>query len=275
MRFLLEPEPTTDLDALTETARAAHACGLDGVLLRQSPALASPLMAASALAARVGEIRLAVEVDVGDRHPFELAEEVAVVDLTSGGRLLVVARPAPGAADVYDEALDLLRTALAARPFRFEGRRWRVPALLEQNEHGLDTHVRLMPAPAQWRLEVWGADAGRDAALARSLGYLAEADDDPAELGAAYARSADAFGPAAIGAVRARRERLDTPQDLVVRLRDGREAFGQDCAVVPGGAGAAHVLGTYVGPRVQLNRLPPGLEEHWQSTALVESGGAA
>ena len=266
MRFLLELEPSTDLDALTASAEAAQDAGLDGVLLRQSEALATPLVAAAALAARVREAHLAVELDLGDRHPLELAEEAAVVDLSSAGRLLLVARPAPGAEEHYGEALDLLRTALAARPFRFEGRRWRVPADLPQNEHRIDTHVRLMPAPAQLRLAVWGAGAGRDEALRRGLGYLAPAAADAAELGAAYARAEAALGPALIGAPRARRERLDAPAELVARLRAGRAAFGQDVAVVAGGAGTADVLARAVSPRVQLNRLPDGLEAFWDAS---------
>ena len=66
-------------------------------------------MLAAALAGRVPDLILAVEVEIGDRHPFELAEEVAVVDLASGGRLVVAARPAPGAGEDYGEALDLVR----------------------------------------------------------------------------------------------------------------------------------------------------------------------
>ena len=160
MRLLLEPEPDTDLDALTAQARAAHAAGLDGILLRQTRSVPVPLIVAAALAGRVDDLLLAVEVDVGDRHPFELAEEVAVVDLASAGRLVLIARPAEGAEDDYGEALDLLRTALTARPFRFEGRRWRVPAELPENVHDLETHVRLMPAPAQVRSRDLGRRVG-------------------------------------------------------------------------------------------------------------------
>lgn len=265
MRLLLEPPIDTDLDALTAQARAAHTAGLDGLLLRQTRSVPVPLIVAAALAGRVDDLLLAVEVDVGDRHPFELAEEVAVVDLASAGRLVLVARPAEGAEDVYGEALDLLRTALTPRPFRFEGRRWHVPAELPENVHNLETHIRLMPAPAQVCLQVWGSGAGRDAALARGLGYLAEADADPDELGRAHARAAAALGPAAIGAPRARREALSDPDSLVTRLRAGREAFGQDWAVVSGGPEEARALGTKVRPRVQLHQLNPALERLWEA----------
>jgi alkanesulfonate monooxygenase SsuD/methylene tetrahydromethanopterin reductase-like flavin-dependent oxidoreductase (luciferase family) len=272
MRFLLELEPGTDLDALAAGARAAHAAGLDGVLLRESAELPAPLIAAAALAARTPDVLLAVEVGLGVRHPFEIAEEAAVTDLASGGRLILVARPAGGQAprrdtvsrggawplcgEDYAEALDLVRAALTPRPFRFEGRRWKVPANLAENVHGLEERVRMMPAPAQVRLELWGSGAGRDAALARGLGHLADADADPAELAAAH----EAAGPSGLGAPRARRETLGDADELVARLRAGREAFGQDWAVV---TGDAHVLGTRVRPRVQLHRLNAKLEELW------------
>lgn len=265
MRLLLEPEPDTDLDALTAQARAAHAAGLDGILLRQTRSVPVPLIVAAALAGRIDDLLLAVEVNVGDRHPFELAEEIAVVDLASGGRLVLVARPAEGTEEEYGEALDLLRTALTARPFRFEGRRWRVPAELPENVHNLETHIRLMPEPAQVRLEIWGSGTGRDAALERGLGYLADADADPDELGRAHERAAAALGPAAIGAPRARREALSDSDALVTRLRAGREAFGQDWAVVSGGSKEAASLGTEVRPRVQLHTLNPVLERHWKA----------
>jgi alkanesulfonate monooxygenase SsuD/methylene tetrahydromethanopterin reductase-like flavin-dependent oxidoreductase (luciferase family) len=264
MRLLLAPEPDADLDALTAQAQSARAAGLDGILLRQTRSVPVPLIVAAALAGRIDDLLLAVEVDIGDRHPFELAEEVAVVDLASAGRLVLVARPAEGAEEEYGEALDLLRTALTARPFRFEGRRWRVPAELPENVHNLETHIRLMPAPAQVRLEIWGAGAGRDAALERGLGYLADADVDPEELGRAHQRAATALGPAAIGAPRARRESLGDSAALVARLRAGREAFGQDWAVVDGGSEEATALGTEVRPRVQLHRLNPAIERLWE-----------
>jgi alkanesulfonate monooxygenase SsuD/methylene tetrahydromethanopterin reductase-like flavin-dependent oxidoreductase (luciferase family) len=267
MRLLLEISLDADLDTLSDHARAAHEAGLDGIMLTQSASSPVPLIVAAALAGRVADLLLVVEVEVGERHPFELAEEVAVVDLVCGGRLVLVTRPAPGAEEHYGEALDLMRTALTARPFRFEGRRWRVPAGLPENVHELEDRVRLTPAPAQVRCEIWGAGSGREAALERGLGYLAGSRDDPAELGEAYERAASVLGPAALGAPRARREILLDAGALVHRLHEGRDSFGQDWAVVAGGPQQAAQLGTRVRPRVQLQRLNPRVEELWEASA--------
>lgn len=256
MRFLLEHPAPGGLDDLAALAAAAHRAGLDGVLV-------GDLVTAAAVAARVDEVLVAAEVGLGARHPLELAEEAAVVDLAAGGRLILVARPAAGAEQRYAEALDVIRHACAARPFRFEGEHYRVPANLPQNVDRPERRVRMTPAPAQPRLEIWGAGAGRAAALERGLGYLAEAADDPAGLGAAWA--AAERSPATIGAPRARREPLLPSPELVERLRAGRKAFGQDWAVVAAGPEAAEELGSVVRPRVQIDELTPGLEEFWDA----------
>ena len=118
---------------------------------------AGALVSAAAVAARVDEVLVAAEVVVGARHPVEIAEEAAVTDLGSGGRLVLVARPAGGEPGRYAESLDVVRHALAAKPFRFEGEHWRVPANLPENVDQPEERVRVTPAPAQPRLEVWGA----------------------------------------------------------------------------------------------------------------------
>jgi alkanesulfonate monooxygenase SsuD/methylene tetrahydromethanopterin reductase-like flavin-dependent oxidoreductase (luciferase family) len=264
MRLLLEPPADADLDDLTAAARAAHAAGLDGVLLRRSRWSPDPLVGAAALAGRVAEIRIATEIELGEEHPFDVAENAAVTDLITGGRLILVTRPA-GSAEDYAEALDLLRTALTPRPFHFQGRRWQVPANLPENEFGQERFVRLTPAPAQPVLPVWGAGAARAAVLGRGLGHLADAEEDPSTLGEAHARAAEQLGPAAIGAPRGRRETLEHGAEVLVgRLLAGREAFGQDWAVVAGGAQQAAVLGSHVRPRVQLEHLHPSLIALWE-----------
>jgi hypothetical protein len=264
MRFLLEPAGVDGLPAALEAAHAARAAGLDGLLLSRSAALPAPLVVAAAVGPAVADILIAAEVSLGDRHPVELAEEAAVTDLAAGGRLVLVAAPAePDQPEVYREALDLLRTALAPHPFRFRGEQWTVPAGLEQNVHNLEERVRVTPATLQPRLEIWtsGPDAGPDER--RALGHLAAAGDDPARLGYAWAQAELALGPALIGAARGRRAEYAGPAALLADLHAGRRAFGQDWAIVRAPAAAAMEIGREVRPHVQLDRLPPGLVEHW------------
>lgn len=270
MRFLLEHPAPRGLDDLVRSAAAAHAAGLDGVLVTEWPALPGVLVSAAAVAAGVDEVLVAAEVEIGARHPVEIAEEAAVTDLASGGRLVLVARPAEAAPERYAESLDVIRHALAARPFRFEGAHWRVPMNLPQNVHQPEERVRVTPAPAQPRLEIWGAGPGRAAALERALGHLADVDDDPDELTRAWARAE--ASPAAIGAPRARRERWLGAEDLLERLRHGRSTFGQDWACVAALPEAAREIASLVRPRVQLHRLTPGLEEFWDEERPWERG---
>ena len=258
MRFLLEHPAPRGLDDLVGAAAAAHAAGLDGVLVTEWHALPGVLVSAAAVAARVDEVLIAAELEIGARHPVEIAEEAAVTDLAAGGRLVLVARPAAAAPERYAESLDVIRHALAARPFRFEGAHWRVPMNLPENVHQPEERVRVTPAPAQPRLEIWGSGRGRAAALERALGHLADNDDDQEELSRAWARAE--ASPAAIGAPRGRRERWLGAKDLVARLRHGRSTFGQDWACVVALPEAAREIASLVRPRVQLDRLPPGLE---------------
>ncbi len=264
MRFLLELPASGDLKSLREAALGAQSAGLDGIVLAQAPEMPAPLLTAAALAPELPDLRLAVEVEAGERHPLELAEEAAVVDLISGGRLVLITRPAATGLEDYPEALSLLACASTARPFTFKGRRWRVPAELESNIYRIDSQVRMMPAPAQLRMQIWSA--GRQArphALSSALGYLAEPGEERAALGEAYREAERVLGPALAGAIRAQRDHLDSVQALTARLREGRRLFGQDCVVIPGDERTAWVLAEQVLPRVQLNVLPQGLEEFW------------
>jgi alkanesulfonate monooxygenase SsuD/methylene tetrahydromethanopterin reductase-like flavin-dependent oxidoreductase (luciferase family) len=264
VRFLLEPFGVHDLNGLTAAAEAAGGSGLDGILLAESARLPAPLIAAAALAERVPDVLVAAEIPLGDRHPLEVAEEAVVTDLALAGRLVLVVRPARGAPERFPEAVDVLRHALSARPFRFDGEHWRVPANLPQNELVPEEQVRMMPAPPRVRLELWTSGAaGRAVALERSLGHLADAGDDSASLAADWA-AADRSA-ATLGAPRGRREAWRGPSQLVTRLRAGRESFGQDWAAVAAPVDAAAELGSIVRPRLQLHRLPPGLEEFWDA----------
>ncbi len=262
MRLLLEPEPVADLASLLAAGRAAHRAGLDGISLRSGPALSAPLIAAAALGPALPGLLVAAEVGIGDRHPVEVAEEAITVDHVCEGRLILVCTPAPGDDADFAEAIDLIRTAATPRPFRVSGPRWPVPADLPGNEFGMEDSVRVSPAPAGARLEIWGSGDGAAAAIARGLGCLSGAGEDPA---AAYEAARDRLGPALIGAPRARRDTLDDPDALVDRLLAGRAAFGQDWGVIAAPTERAAELGALVRPRVALQSLPDGLLTLWRT----------
>ena len=271
MRFLLEHPAPRGLDDLVACAEAARAAGLDGVLVAEWRALPGALVSAAMVAARVDEVLVAAEVAIGDRHPVEIAEEAAVTDLALGGRLVLVARPSAEVPERYGEALDLIRHAFAARPFRFEGEHWHVPANLPQNVDLPEEQVRVTPAPAQPRLEVWGADRGLPL---RSSGRWATSRTRPTSR----PRSPPRGGPRRRARPRSARRaggasRGAAPTCSCGRLREGREAFGQDwaCVVAPPSR-RLDELGSLVRPRVQLHALTPGLEEFWDAERPWERG---
>jgi alkanesulfonate monooxygenase SsuD/methylene tetrahydromethanopterin reductase-like flavin-dependent oxidoreductase (luciferase family) len=253
MRLLLAVDGLDEGEALGDllaAARVAHAAGLDGLWLEESPTLEAPLVAAAALAG-APDLRLVCALRVGGEHPLQAAEGAAVADRATGGRVTVALGPARGAEERFAEALDLIRTALAARPFRHEGPVWRVPAGLAENERAPDRLARLTPAPAQLELGVWGWGAGAaPAAVAAGIGHVAEADEDLAAPA----------GPAVRGRVVAARDlRLD-------RLRADR-ARGLDLLAVRCARGeredVADDLARRIRPRLELGSLPEGLEASW------------
>ena len=169
MRFLLEHGGEGSLDELVGLALAAHAAGLDGILVHE-------LVAAAAVSSRVDEVLVAAEVELGRRHPVEVAEEAAVVDLIAGGRLVLVARPAPGAEETFAEHLDVVRHALAPRPFLrsqcYECGQRRLVAILRHRFERIDSAAHGASSPILVgcccceRLDVFGAHLAEQAAHA-------------------------------------------------------------------------------------------------------------
>ncbi len=108
---------------------------------------------AAAVATATSAIRLVVRLRVGADHPLTLAEEIAVVDNLSNGRVVVLADVAGLGPDAAREDVDLVRRALGARPIRHRGARWTVPARLA--EHEAPDAVMVTPPPAQVEVPYW------------------------------------------------------------------------------------------------------------------------
>jgi alkanesulfonate monooxygenase SsuD/methylene tetrahydromethanopterin reductase-like flavin-dependent oxidoreductase (luciferase family) len=187
------PEPwRTDWRSLysggLEFASAAEACGLDEVWLTEHhfaadgycPAL---MPVAAAIAARTTKIRIGTKVLLMPFHdPLRLAEDAAVVDIISGGRLdLGIAagyRPEEFAgfgldrrerADRTREGIDVLKLALAGEPFDYAGR------------FRSYRSVQMTPPPIQQPLPIWvgGRSPGPLQRAAAAGHHLQLADFDP------------------------------------------------------------------------------------------------
>ncbi len=125
------------LSQLVEQIGLADRLGIDSVWIAdrrgQPDTLGSPAIVLAALAKRTAAIRLGTFKQLGAEHPVRTAEDFALVDLLSGGRLnFGAALEADGAeADVREhlqEALDLIAAAWAFDEFSYGGTHYRFPA---------------------------------------------------------------------------------------------------------------------------------------------------
>lgn len=149
----------SNLEAL---ARAAVAASFDSIWVAESREEgAGGGLAAAAMLAQFVPIRVGAVVDFGGYHPLYLAEDIAVADITSGGRIEVLLRRGS------EEQLRLLVEALSGAHLRFDGGSLRVPARLGDNQPSPE-RLALNPRPAQPVVPIWVEDAG--AALANGIG---------------------------------------------------------------------------------------------------------
>ena len=121
-------------------------------------------LAAAALVAQLTPIRVGAVVDAGLYHPLYLAEDIAVTDITCGGRLeVVLAQPGPGARQRYgrsidqadvEEHLSVLVAALGGAHVQWSGTHLRVPARMDANQPVPD-RLALNPSPAQPAVPIW------------------------------------------------------------------------------------------------------------------------
>jgi len=164
-------------------ATAAVAASFDAVWVSETRAegVGGGLAAASMLAQAV-PIRVGAAVDAGLYHPLHLAEDIAIADLTSQGRIEVLLRFSTEAASRYEaptqrawleEFLKVLAAALSGAHIQFNGDHLRVPARIEANQPAPE-RLALNPRPVQPAVPIWvEASEPTIQDLARELGFAA------------------------------------------------------------------------------------------------------
>ncbi len=164
---------TPDNDRLAWAA-AADEAGFFGVAVLTGEGGVDAVRAA-AVAVATCDTRLIVRVELGLEHPVTLAEEIAVLDNVSAGRVVALLDAGSLTAGAAREDVDLFRTSLEARPVQHRGARWTVPAGL--NEQSTESII-VTPEPVQVEVPVWltGSVAAQVGAELR-LPALAEGRD--------------------------------------------------------------------------------------------------
>ena len=138
---------------LQSLAEAAVAASFDSVWVAEDRANGvGGGLAAAAMVAEWIPIRTGAAVDLAGHHPLYLAEDIAVADLTTRGRIEVLVRGGT------EEQMRLLVEALSGAHLRFEGETLRVPAGLEANQPA-PRRLALNPRPAQPVVPLWIEEA--------------------------------------------------------------------------------------------------------------------
>jgi alkanesulfonate monooxygenase SsuD/methylene tetrahydromethanopterin reductase-like flavin-dependent oxidoreductase (luciferase family) len=149
---------------LESFGREAVASSFDATWLSESRAEGvGGGLAASALLAQAVPIRVGAVIDAGLYHPLHLAEDIAIADLTSQGRIEVLLRFDPEATSRYgastardwcDDFLNVLALALSGAHFQWNGKHLKVPARIEANQPAPE-RLALNPATAQPAVPIW------------------------------------------------------------------------------------------------------------------------
>ena len=159
-------------DTLRAVAEQAGASSFDALWVAESrPRGAGGALAAAAMVGQWTPIRVGAVVDLGLYHPLHLAEDIAVADVATAGRLEVVLRPAHDDPDVVKEHLHVIAAALAGAHIQWEGLHLRIPARLADNGV-VPQRLAVNPPPVQPALPIWMLEG--EAALeapAQRLGF--------------------------------------------------------------------------------------------------------
>ena len=113
-------------------------------------------LAAAAMLAQSVPIRLGAALDLGTYHPLYLAEDIAVADLATQGRIEVLLRVT---GDWQEEHLRVLAMALSGAHIKWEGEHLHVPANIDANQPS-PTRLALNPRPAQPVVPIWIENTG-------------------------------------------------------------------------------------------------------------------
>lgn len=270
----------TPLGDVASVAAEVADAGLDLLWLRAAPRRPfDPLVAAASCAGVTDTLVVGAQVPVGQGHPLYLAEERNVVDLLLGGRFVLGMTVAENAgASVLAEWVEILLAAAGTAPFVHHGPQHTIPARLPQNTTNVEERVRVTPAPAALEPTLWVAGEGaRQVAETYAVSLVNEASDDASR---AWSVIAERLGPATRRLRRPGLRDWDTSAEgaveLARRLCSERDAWGLDTVLVrtltaPGDRGWEYVLGALartVRPRLQLDRLPSGLVDLWDSDGV-------
>lgn len=162
MRLGLGPIALGDVsrEELESLAHAAVAASFDAVWVAEDRARGvGGGLAAAAMLGRVVPLRVGAVVDVGTYHPLHLAEDIAVADISTGGRLEVLFRPA-ARPEVFAEAVEVVARALSGAHLRWEGEELKIPARLDANEP-VPARLAVNPHALQPVIPVWLMDQPR------------------------------------------------------------------------------------------------------------------
>lgn len=162
---------------MLEQAEVAEELGFDSIWVaeqhfapeRQCP---SPFVEGAAIAARTKKIKVGVYTTVTLVHPIRVAEDAAVLDVLSGGRLILCTGTGyrQEEFDVYgvpreekrsriEETIEILRLAWSAEPFVYRGKHYGVPTFNSSPEEESGP-ISVFPKPLQPSIPIWMASFG-------------------------------------------------------------------------------------------------------------------
>lgn len=216
-----DPRVTVELARVAEESGWEALFVWDHLAFVWGPPAADPWVTLSAVAVETATIRIGTAVTpVARRRPHVLAQQVATLDVLSGGRVTFGAGlggsesefgrfgepvDARVRAGMLDEGLDLLRRLWAGEEVRHRG------------AHYVVDGVTLAPLPAQQRVPIW-IGGNRPASLRRAARWDAWLADSADPSGMTVSADELRAGLEAIGAART----SDEPFDVAVLGRSDR-----------------------------------------------------